>query len=536
MRYLKLISIALIFLIFASGCLVKEPAKVDITIDKSVVKEENVFHIIVRINNTGKVAITGINLYLNDPRFKISQKPKFDAPLGVGEAREFIWIVKAPKDTGRYFLKASVEVTDELQRTWGGFYKEFIINVIEKENEIPPLGILNAIITSPTEVTGGNDFQLQITLQNVGNGPVKIKGISIYPLEGMEVTKTPSLPNDISPGEIIKLNYTIKTPYMPKTGYLTISIVYMEGDIEKRELKNKFVKVIWMPWDYGEEILKTAYGEEYYWIHLQYLVDEYWKEKFNSSPIVDRDVLRNTFLKAIYGAQSEKEAAQKVYNFITSKYSLGNKTTSLNPTEIMSKKEISYEEATLLFTGALRSLNIPSRVISLYNGTDCTQNAISEFYSAGLWYVVDFKRGFFGSRKEYLSTPYFPKTYQMLTQGVYNLVAHSPEELKGHEHLDVTPEYLVNIEKDLTEGVMDKLSPVLKPRLSMVLVDMGKNERIFTLFLFASAPEDELNLIFEKTTPKNLAKNIDALYSFYKDKPWPEDFREYWNILKEVYE
>ena len=124
----------------------------------------------------------------------------------------------------------------------------------------------------------------------------------------------------------------------------------------------------------------------------------------------------------------------------------------------------------------------------------------------------------------------------MLTQGVYNLVAHSPEELKGHEHLDVTPEYLVNIEKDLTEGVMDKLSPVLKPRLSMVLVDMGKNERIFTLFLFASAPGDELNLIFEKTTPKNLAKNIDALYSFYKDKPWPEDFREYWNILKEVYE
>ncbi|RLF86795.1 transglutaminase domain-containing protein, partial [Thermococci archaeon] len=69
----------------------------------------------------------------------------------------------------------------------------------------------------------------------------------------------------------------------------------------------------------------------------------------------------------------------------------------------------------------------------------------------------------------------------------------------------------------------------------VVLINMNQNERIFTLFLFASAPERELNLVFQKANPRNLAKNVDALYEFYKDRPWPESFGEYWDILMEVY-
>ena len=535
MNYLKLIPLTIIFLVIFSGCLVKEPAKVDITVDKSVVKEGDVFHLIVRINNTGKVAITGVNLYLSNPGFKILQAPNFNTPLKVGESREFIWIIKAPENPSRYILKASVEVIDELQRTWGGFYKEFIMNIVEKESEIPLLGILNTAIVSPTEVEGGKEFQLEILFENLGNAPVAIKGITLDLLEGMEVVKSPEIPKTIPPGEQVKVGYQLKTPLMPKTGYITISITYNEGNQEKREFKNRFLKIVWTPWKYDKETLKRAYGEEYYWIELQYLVDGYWKEKFNSSSAVEMEVLRNIALPAVEGAKSEIEAAQRVYNLIAVKYSLGNQTTSLNPSVILSKKEISHEEATLLFTGTLRALNIPARVVSLYNGSDCTENPISEFYSGGKWYVIDFKRGFFGSREEYLATPYFPKIYQMLTQGPYNLVAHAPEEMRGHEHIDLTPEYLANIENDLRGIVENKLSPLLRPRLPMVLVDMNKNERIFTLFLFASAPEKELNLIFQKTTPKNLAKNIDALYKFYKDKPWPEDFKEYWDILKEVY-
>ncbi|RLF86119.1 transglutaminase domain-containing protein, partial [Thermococci archaeon] len=100
MRHSKLIPIVLVLLIFSSGCLVKEPAKVEINADKTAVKEGGIFHVIVKINNTGKVAITGVNLYLNNPEFKILQTPSLHAPLKVGKATELIWIIQAPSKPG----------------------------------------------------------------------------------------------------------------------------------------------------------------------------------------------------------------------------------------------------------------------------------------------------------------------------------------------------------------------------------------------------------------------------------------------------
>ncbi|HHI00976.1 MAG TPA: transglutaminase domain-containing protein [Thermococcus litoralis] len=535
MRDSKLIPIVLVLLVFSSGCLVKEPAKVEINTDKTAVKEGDIFHMVVKVNNTGKVAITGVNLYLNNPDFKILQSPSLDAPLKVGEATELIWIIQAPSKPGRYMVKASVEVVDELRRTWGGFYKELIINVVEKESEIPLFGVLSTSVASPEEAEGGNEFRVEVTLKNMGNAPITLRDISLNLLDGMEVVKEPDVPANILPGEKHALIYVIKAPYKPEEGYLTISVVYREDREEKRELKNRFIKILWRPWNYDDETLRLAYGEEYYWITLPYLVDGFWKERFNSTSRIDREMLKNESILLVKNATSEIEAAKAVYNMIKSRYYFGDITTTTNPSSILHKNKISYEEGTLLLTGILRSLNIPARVVTLYNGDDCTENTISEFYSAGKWYVVDFKRGFFGSREEYIATPYFPKIYQMITDGLYNLVAQAPEEEEGHEHVDVSPEYLANIEDSLKEVVLGRLNPTLRPKLSVVLINMNQNERIFTLFLFASAPERELNLVFQKADPKNLAKNVDALYKFYKDKPWPENFREYWDILMEVY-
>ncbi|USS40205.1 transglutaminase-like domain-containing protein [Thermococcus aggregans] len=535
MKHLKLIPIVLAFLVLSSGCLIKEPAKVDISIDKTAVKVGDVFHVVVKVNNTGKVAIIGVNLYINNPDFRILQRPSLDAPLKVGDVAELIWIVQAPSKPGRYMVKASVEVVDELQRTWGGFYKELVMNVVENESEIPAFGVLSTSVAAPEEVEGGNEFEVKITLKNTGNAPVTVREVSLNLLDGMEVIKEPDVPVNVLPKREYTLIYVIKAPYKPEEGYLTISVVYSENGNEKRELKNKFIKVIWRPWNYDDGTLRLAYGEEYYWIALPYLVDGFWKEKFNSTSRIDRELLRNESISLVKNATSEVEAAKAVYNMIKSRYSFGDITTTTNPTNILPQNKISYEEGTLLFTGILRSLNIPARVVTLYNGNDCTENVISEFYSAGKWYVVDFKKGFFGSREEYMATPYFPRIYQMVTNELYNLVAQAPEEEEGHEHVDVSPEYLANIEDSLKEVVLERLNPTLRPKLSVVLIDMNQNERIFTLFLFASAPQGELNLVFQKADPKNLAKNVDALYNFYKDKQWPENFREYWNILMEVY-
>ena len=223
MRHSKLIPIVLVLLIFSSGCLVKEPAKVEINADKTAVKEGDIFHIIVKINNTGKVGITGVNLYLNNPEFKILQTPSLHAPLKVGKATELIWIIQAPSKPGRYMIKVSVEVVDELQRTWGGFYKELIINVVEKESEIPLFGVLSTSVTSPEKVEGGNEFRVEITLKNTGNAPITLRRVSLNLLEGMELVKEPDVPTNILPREEHALIYVIKAPYKPEEGYITIS-------------------------------------------------------------------------------------------------------------------------------------------------------------------------------------------------------------------------------------------------------------------------------------------------------------------------
>ncbi len=90
---------AVVLLVVASGCLFKPPAQVTFSVDKTSVYPGGIFHIIVTINNTGKVGITGVTLVLSRDDFRILQEPEFPKVLKVGEATQLIWVVQAPRKT-----------------------------------------------------------------------------------------------------------------------------------------------------------------------------------------------------------------------------------------------------------------------------------------------------------------------------------------------------------------------------------------------------------------------------------------------------
>lgn len=66
----------------------------------------------------------------------------------------------------------------------------------------------------------------------------------------------------------------------------------------------------------------------------------------------------------------------------------------------------------------------------------------------------------------------------------------------------------------------------------MVLAGLSEEERLYALFLFASAPNDELNIVLSTKDVDTIQKTIKALYEFYWDVPWKDDFSAYWEILR----
>ncbi|WP_456395928.1 transglutaminase domain-containing protein [Thermococcus sp.] len=527
----KLLPLVLVLIILASGCLIKQPARVSFKIDKTVLKPGEDFHVIVTINNTGKVALVGANLLLKDDRFQVLQAPRFPSPLKVGESVELMWILKAPEKPGVYNLYLPLELEDELHRSWGGFYGQFSIRVVKGEVPIPSRGV-EMNITVPPEVSGGSEFDVEVSIYNRGANSIDIYNVSLSLLDGMSVVERGRIPSTLQPKSSEKITYRIKAPYRYVSGYISATLRYVSKDTVKTLVESSKTVVIWKPWNVSNAVLMKAYGTKYHWITDEYIVDAYWNQKYNSTSRFNRTALRPYALPLIRRAKSDYEAAVAVYNWISWMSTRKSGNITLDPMEMIERKEsFGYTEGQILFTAMMRSLNIPSRIVSLYNGEDCTIDPVSEVYISGKWYVVDFRHGFIGTRDDYLATPYFPRIYQLLTEENYKLVAQSPEEMKGHEHVDVTPEYLVNIDERLSDIVFERLNPTLRSKVNKVLLRLDENERLYALFLFASAPEKDLNNVLGNYSEGRIEKRIKVLYEFYKNMPWSENFMKYWKLF-----
>ncbi|WP_297508976.1 transglutaminase domain-containing protein [Thermococcus sp.] len=525
----KMLPLLLVLMVLASGCLFKPPAEVKFSIDKTAVPPGGTFHLIVNVNNTGKVGLVGATLILGNDDFHIVQEPSFPEVLKVGQSVQLVWIIRAPEKPGTYNLQVSLELRDELKRTWTGFYGHFRITV-SKEAILPERLLLN--VTAPENVNGGSTFTATVTVKNEFKSPVQLLNASFTLLPGMKVVSAPALPPQIEPGKTVTLHYTIRAPFASRNGFITYVLRYFTGGSFGSVAGSFRVTVTWKPWEANDETLLKAYGEEYHWIVDSYLVDEYWVKRFNSTSYVEREKLQPLALKVVGNATSDVEASERIFRWILSNYSLGDTTATLQPDRILPQDRISYVEAQILTTAMLRSLNIPARIVSLFNGTDCTIRPMTEFYTSDGWYVIDFRHGFIGSLDDYLASPYFPRIYQLVTRNHYRIVAQSPIALKGHEHVDVTGEFLEDLENRLTNRVLKRVRPALRSKVTLALSQMPPDERIFALFIFSSAPNgSDLNRILEEWSASKIEKTVKAVYEFYKDMPWKDDFTYYWKIF-----
>ncbi|WP_297496916.1 transglutaminase domain-containing protein [Thermococcus sp.] len=525
----KVLPILLVLIVLASGCLFRPPAEVKFSIDNTAVPPGGTFHLIVTVNNTGKVGLVGATLILGNDGFQIVQEPSFPEILKVGQSVQLVWIIRAPEKPGTYNLQVSLELRDELKRTWTGFYGNFRITV-SKEALLPERLLLN--VTAPKNVNGGSTFTATVTIKNEFKSPVQLLNASFTLLPGMKVVSAPTLPPQLEPDKSATLRYTIRAPFASRNGFVTYLIRYFTGGSFGSVAGSFRVMVTWKPWEANDETLFKAYGKEYHWIVDSYIVDEYWVKKFNSTSYFDRKNLKPLALRVIGNATSDVDAAERVFHWILSNYSLGDITTTLQPDRILPQDRISYIEAQILATAMLRSLNIPARIVSLFNGTDCTIRPVTEFYTSDGWYIIDFKHGFIGSLDDYLASPYFPRVYQLVTRDHYRIVAQSPIALKGHEHVDVTNEFLGNLEGRLMNRVLERVSPTLRSKVTLALSEMPPGERIFALFIFSSAPnESDLNRILGEWSVDKIEKTVQAVYDFYKNMPWKDNFTYYWKIF-----
>ncbi|WP_456422682.1 transglutaminase domain-containing protein [Thermococcus sp.] len=521
--------LALALIVIASGCLVKPPARVTFSIDKTTVPPGGTFHIIVTINNTGKVGLVGATLLLSNDNFQIIQEPKFPPVLKVGQSTQLVWIIRAPSKPGIYSFQVSLELRDELKRTWTGFYSNFRITVSTEEN-VPVRLTLN--VSAPGRVFGGNEFPVTVRITNGYDEDIELLKVNFVPLPGMKVLGAPAPPKVIPPNGSIALRYTFKAPYAYREGFVSVILQYRIGTAEKSTAKSFRIQVIWQPWKATVEELREAYGENYSWTASGHIVDRYWEEKYNSSSLFNATVFKPATLAIIGNASSEYQAAVEIYKWIRAVYNFTDNTTTLNPKELLRKESISPKEAQILITAMLRSINIPARVVSLYNGVDCTIHPVTEFYTADGWYVIDFSHDFIGTLDEYLASPYFPRVYQLVMTKGYRLVA-----LKYgaglHDHVDVTNQFMDDLEDRLTKVIMNRIKPSLRSKLDLVLSGLNEQERLYALFLFASAPNDvELNGVLSEWSTDKIQKNIKVMYEFYKDIPWRDDFTYYWRVFK----
>lgn len=520
---------AVVLLVVASGCLFKPPAQVTFSVDKTSVYPGGIFHIIVTINNTGKVGITGVTLVLSRDDFRILQEPEFPKVLKVGEATQLIWVVQAPEKPGIYSLQVSLEIKDELKRTWTGFYGNFRITVT-KQNLVPAK--IGLEVNASKEVRGGEVVQVVLKVRNEYESPIKIFDVKISPLPGMEIRPVSQLPITIDPHDQAILKYNISTPYAYREGFVSVIVHYTLGTSRGTSITSFPLKVIWKPWEASREDLLRAYGEYYNILRENRIVDGYWEDKFNSTSAFEASFFKPIATAIVENASSEYDAALKLYQWINALYPLSENTTTLDPGRIFRKEAISPTEEQILLTAFLRSLNIPARVVSLFDGDDCTLRPITEFYTADGWYIVDVKHSFIGTLDEYIASPYFPRIYQTISQENYRIVAQMPEDAYLHEHEDVTADFTVNLDSRIYGIIRKRLHPQLVSKLDMVLAGLSEEERLYALFLFASAPNDELNIVLSTKDVDTIQKTIKALYEFYWDVPWKDDFSAYWEILR----
>lgn len=525
----KVFPLLLVLIVVVSGCLFRPPAEVKFSIDKTVIPPGGTFHLIVTVNNTGKVGLVGATLILGNDNFQIVQEPSFPEMLKVGQSVQLVWILRAPEKPGTYSLQVSLELRDELKRTWTGFYSHFRVTV-SKEIVPPERLLLN--ISAPGNVSGGESFPVLISIKNEFSSPVQLINASFTLLPGMKIVSAPTMPPRIDPGKSVTLSYTLKAPFAYRHGFVSCVLKYFTGSSFGSVAGSFRITITWKPWTAGDETLMKAYGSEYHWIVDGPIVDEYWVKRFNSTSYVERESLRPIALKVIGNASSDVEAAERVFNWVTSSYSLGDTTATLQPDRILTQDRISYIEAQILTTAVLRSLNVPARIVSLFNGTDCTIRPITEFYTADGWYVIDIKHGFIGTLDEYLASPYFPRIYQLVTRKHYRIVAQSPVALTGHEHVDVTAQFIDNLENRLTNQVLKRVRPSLRSKVTLVLANMPPDERTFALFIFSSAPNGgDLNRILEEWSVSKIEKTVKAVYQFYRNMSWRDDFTYYWKIF-----
>lgn len=530
---LKISALIIVLLVIFSGCIYKPPYIISISLNKPVLEAGETFYITMVFNNTGKVAFVRMEDLSEVPdNFVIIQSPRFPETLKVGESAKLVWVFKAPPTPGTYPLKLRFRFIDELNRPWFE-HKEFLVTVIKKKSQEGQGKLVMTFNLSSKRVNGGGKVTGFLNLTNLGDAPVEITSVLINPPEGATVISRGETPSTVPPKDTKILNFTLKMGYSHFKGYATVFVGYVENGQYHTDVLSSPIEVLWMPWEVDRETLKEAYGENYYWVVNPYVVDGYWKDKYNAEIIGDIESLKEYTKGLTEGAVSEGDAARNVFSWIKESYSFGDTTTAVDPILVAQQRKISYDEGQILFVGMMRALNIPSRLVTLYDGSDCTLNAVSEFYSDGKWYVVDFKRDFFGSRAEYMSTPYFPRIYYLFAKGGYKLVAQAPEEVKGHEHVDVGGEYLSEIQEGILGVLKTRTTAYGRVKLDKIVSTMRGDEKIFALFLLASAPKDELNDLLEGADIGEIEKNIKTIYEFYKDVPYPEDFRVYWKVLKE---
>ncbi len=525
-----ILAFSLALLVIASGCLFKPPAEVHFSVDKTVVNPGDTIHLIVLINNTGKVGLTGATLLIKSEDFKILQEPQFPQVLPVGKSIQLVWILQAPRKPGVYDLKVSLELNDELKRTWTGFYSQFRITV---STEVPATSPIDVKIASPNLTTGGSIAKLKVSIHNIADLNVSIDEVSLTLLPGMEVVNHTKVPVTLEAGRTASVYYWIRAPYAYREGYISALVKYTVGDSKRSLAKSTFIKVVWRPWTENESVLKEAYGNNYQWLYSHFLVDEYWAKKYNSTPLFDSVELRKIALPLVNSSDSEVEAAQRLYEWVKTNYKIGGNTTTLNPSELLKKNTLSVAEAQILLTGMLKSVDIPARVVTLYNGTDCTINPITEFYTTDGWDVIDVRQGIVGSIDKFIASRRFPKIYQLVTENGYRIVAQDPQEMSGHEHVDVTPYFLINLQNRLLKQVSLKVKPELRSKLNLIMEGLDENEALYTLFLFSSAPDDELNSVLEKYSVGTIKKTIKPIYDFYWGVPWSWNFSRYWRIFME---
>ena len=519
----------LILIVVVSGCLFKPPAEVKFSVDKTLVRPGGTIHLMVVVNNTGKVGLTGATLVLGDDNFQILQEPKFPEILPVGDAVQLVWILRAPLKPGVYNLKLSLELTDELKRSWTGFYGQFRITV---SSEAGPSDEVEVNVEAPEVIEGGGTTDITVIIKNQLDVPIELRDLSFNLFNGMKVVSAGTLPASVDGKDEVRVRYTVRAPYAYREGYISAILKYAISGAEGSTVKSFPLKVVWEPWNQSTEVLKEAYGLKYHWVTDEYIVDGYWMERYNSTSEFNRTEFRNMTLRIIQSAESEPQAAGAIYSWMMRTYSLGDTTSTLEPDRILPQDRISYAEAQILITAMLRSVDIPARIITLSNGTDCTMRPMTEFYTADGWYIVDVKHGFVGSVDDYLASPYFPKVYQLVTRDGFRIVAQAPATLQGHEHVDVTGDFLANLEDRLLKKVTERLKPELRSKLMLVMNNLDENERLYALFLFASAPnEEDLNRVLSEYGTDKIEQDVKTMYEFYKTMTWRDDFTRYWKIF-----